>query len=326
MSSSMPKQVQRQLEEVAEIEKQMFAKPEGSPADAPVPDAVADAQNTPPAEAPPTPAVEPAPVVEPAAAPKPVDWEAKYKTLQGMFNSEVGKLQAQVRNLLAANQELEQRAIAAQAPQPPQPNDSLVTDKDREAFGADLLDVQRRVAQEVMREHVLPLQRQLAERDHEIAQLKAVVGRTGGEVAAMSFEQRLETRVPGFAQLNQTPDWIEWLRGVVPDTGEQRMTYAQAAFDAQDVEKVAKFVESYRAGRKPPTPDRTAERQAELQRQVAPTATAASASTPQQRVYTSVEYDRLWEKCIAQARQGKVAESAALEAELTSAMSQGRVR
>ena len=319
--SALPKQVQRQAEEAEAIEQQMRAKPGG---EAPPDAAGAEASDAPRTEtAPPTQAEAP-PTASEAVAPPPKaeNFEVKYRTLQGMFNAEVGKLQQQVKDLMARNQTIEQQLAAAS--QAPQVTESLITDKDRAEFGEDMLDVQRRVAEEVLRKHVAPLQQELAARDRKIEQLERMVGATGSQLDSLTFEQKLESRVPGFAKLNTTPAWIAWLDAIVPDTGQPRRVYAQAAFEAGDVEQVARFAEAFRATQKPQAG--AADRQAELQRQVVPPKSDAPVSTQGQRVYTEAEYNRLWDRCVLLARNGKTADSAALEAELTSAAHQGRVR
>ncbi len=330
MTNALPKQVQRQLAEVEEMERQMTANPEGEPpteAVAREPEGVANATEDVPSQVTPTAtAAEPAP---PAKPDNEETFERRYKTLQGMFNAEVGKLQQQVKELVAQNTALNQHLAEAKAPtKQPQPKDDLVTDKDREEFGTDLLDVSRRVAESVMREHVTALQEQLAQRDQKVAQLEAQLGRTGGEVASMSFEQQLERRVPGFTKINASPEWIEWLQGVVPDTGEPRIAYAQAAFDAGDVERVARYVEAFKSSRAPQkaVEPPNASRQDELNRQVTPTRSSAPVQINQPRVYTRAEWDRQWDRAVLLARQGKSDESAVLESELTAAATQNRVR
>lgn len=319
--SSLPKQVVQQQLELDEYERQLLALQQ-PPAEPPVTPPVAE---TPP---PATPAVPEVPktdnVVELTPEPK-VDWEQKYRTLQGMFDKQIrtdkdlaGQIQALQNQIL----ELQKK------PESPTVPERLVTEQDEKDYGADLLDVQRRVAKEVMREFVAPLQAELKQRDVEISQLKQLVQKTGGEVTTLTFEQRLAQVVPDFTTLNNDPKWIAWLDQTDEYTGEPRRAYAEYVYGQGDVAKVKQVVDFYkRTTAAPSQQEQQDQRDLELARQVQPTRTASGSTTaPQVKYYTEAEASRLFDKVRRLNTQGKYDEANTLEAEVTVAYQEGRVR
>jgi hypothetical protein len=328
----IPKQVQRQLEEVAEIERQM-APPADPVVDTP-PDP-ADPQPAPPAE--PKLAVVPEPTVVQPTQPSDRDLlalaEQKYRTLEGKYNAEVPRLHAQLKEL--GTQVLTLTQAAEKAKQPPEPkpatHETLVTAQDEESFGKDLIDVQRRVALDVMREHVEPLKSELIKRDERIAQLEQALQKTGGEVATVTFEQRLASQVPDFVKINTDPKWIAFLDEVDPYTNEPRRAYAEFVYNNGDVEKLKRIVEFFKAttGQQTPQNDVRQQRQTELERQVTPSRTTTVATTvvaQNNRVYTEAEMNTQFNTVRQLNIAGKYEEAAKLEAELSEAYMQGRVR
>jgi hypothetical protein len=316
---ALPKQVEQQMKEIEEMERALTVQPEDATPETP--------QEQPVAEVVQAKAEPESNVVE--LKPQPEDWEQKYKSLQGHFDREVPRLHTQNKELAQQLQELKSQIDSLSKPQQKTEVERLVTDKDEEAFGADLIDVQRRVAKEVMREYVTPLQAELKQRDDRIAQLESVLTRTQGDVTSMTFEQKLDRAIPDFAQINTDPKWIAWLDGVDSLTGEPRRAYAEYVYNQGNLDKVTQIVNLYKqqAG----TTVKQAEqdqRQAELRKQVQPNRSASSTSTPNtgERVYTSAEADRLWDKVALLNRKGNYDEAKTLEADLSNAMVQGRIR
>jgi len=316
---ALPKQVEQQLREIEDMEKALTVEPEGqSEPQEPV-------EQT--AEVQPTEVVEQPSVVEPRPAND--EWEQKYRSLKGHFDQEVPRLHQQNKELVSQLQQLQDQVRAlSTAPQQPQVDDRLVTDKDEETFGSDLIDVQRRVAKDVMRELVAPMKSELAARDTRIAQLEAMLNKTSGDVTSMSFEQRLERAVPDFEAINSDPKWINWLDEVDPFTGENRRSYAEYVYTQGNTDAVKRIVDLYKAavGGAAPSQERQ-QRQTELSRQVQPTRSAATSTVPQgQKLYTEADASRLFHKVRELNTKGKHDEANQLETELTSAYLEGRIR
>ena len=316
---ALPKQVEAQLKEIEAIEKQL-----------------AEGQNPQPADPEP---VEPTEPVDPKPAdpaPKPVEskpapaepevpeetWQQKYKTLKGMYDAEVPRLHAELRDLKATVESL-RKATETKPAEPPKPAaaEKLVTDEDVAAFGQDLIEVQRKVAREVAQE----FRKDIEDLRAENATLREQLTKTGTQVSEATFEQRLHRLVPDFDAVNTDPKWIEWLNEVDPLIRGPRKIVAQEAFNRGDAEAVADYVKLFRQATAPvePTPQ-VAE---ELERQIQPSRSASSTqnASPKGKMYTTADITKMFNKVAMLGNQGKVDEARKLEAEIDAAYMEGRV-
>lgn len=328
---ALPKQVQQQLEEVTAIEEAMKA-PAVAPAEQTAANENPPPENAVPAEEAPKPEVVTSNVVElkpeQAPAPQPDLWEHKYNTLQSKYNAEVPRLHAQVKELTGKLADITADLEKVKAtPKDETPKQPAVTDKDKEAFGEDLIDLQRRIANEVLSS----VKADMDALRGENATLRAQLGDTGSQVSTLSFEQRLYKAVPDFEQLNADPKWVAWLDEVDPMLRGPRRMMAQDAYERGDVAAVADYVDLFKRSQNVITRQQVqADTQSELQSQVAPsrttTATVSTAATADQRFYTEVEASRLFDKVGTLNRAGKYEEASKLESELTLAYQTGRVR
>ena len=146
---SIPKQVQKQSEEVQELYKELNGETEtvqAETAEATTEPVVSNVE-----EQPSDSVEEQAPQSEASeqgtsdTQPKET-WEQKYKTLQGMYNADVPRLNAQNREMQSRVSQLEQLlallTINRRNQTPPQ-SDPLITDADVKEYG-DSIDVMRR--------------------------------------------------------------------------------------------------------------------------------------------------------------------------------------
>lgn len=302
----MPKQVEQQLKEIEEMERQLQPTPEEPAEDTAQAEAPVQESEAPIAESTPVPPAEIS------------DWEQRYRTLAGKYDAEVPRLHAQVKELSGQLQSLLQRAEQTAAPEP-SVSSQLVTDQDREAFGEDLIDLQRRVAQEVASKYA----KQFDAYESKMAALEQRLSQTGSQVGEMTFEQRLYRVVPDFEQVNNDPKWVAWLDEVDPILRAPRRVIAQRAYEQGDVEGVAHYVNLFRNGATP----KQMNRQAELSRQVAPSRASGGTGQPAQqgKTYSMQQWSTLFDQVAMLNAQGKYDEGTKLEAELTAAISQGRV-
>lgn len=266
-------------------------------------------------------------------------WEHKYRRLQGKYDAEVPRLHDEIRNLKTLVQQMQQQQTQTQAQQEQgnsqqgqsdqstsQTREKLVTDTDVEAFGDDLIDLQRRVAKEVAAE----FQEQIGSLRQENEQLRQQVNKAQGT----SFEARLHQSVPDFQQINSDQRWINWLDEFDPMIQGTRRSMAEAAYQRGDVDAVKAYVDLFRKtieqeDAKPAKPQSAVkpDRQEELQRQVQPTKSSAPAPSPQSggRVITPQEFERGMNRATKLMQQGKFDEAAALESEMSTAVAEGRV-
>lgn len=326
---ALPKQVQRQQAELDDFEKALQARAAAA-VQTPEP------SNDPPAVSavPQTPVASPVPVQAapaPAPAPEPNVWEQRYVTLQAKYDAEVPRLHAHVKQLTEQMQTLTaQLQRAAQAPaQPAAPATPAVTAADEEAFGAPLIDLQRRIAREQFASVVAPLQEQIKQLEERNKQLETQVGQANAAVGQTSFEVRLRQLVPDFDTINSDPKWVEWLNATDPLTGAPRGAVAQDLFNRGDAEGVARVVKLYQQESTPAQPAAPAAdpRQAELNRQVAPTRTQAPAqpANPKGRTYTAAEAQRAFDEVRRLNIAGRYEEASKKEAEISLAFVEGRV-
>lgn len=328
---ALPKQVQAQLAEVEELEKTLTAQKEPKKKKAKEPEVSEELPEDTEAEV----TVEAEEAVEPEEA-KPADtsptdvadeFEQKYKTLRGKYDAEVPRLHQQVKDLQAKLTDL----VKAQEEKPKEPTKpkekvSYVTDADRAEFGEELIDVQRRVAREVSQDYEDRFEQQEA----IIAELQKQLKQTGSQVGEMSFAQKLTQLVPDFADVDKDERWVAWLNEYDPMVRGPRRDQAAAAFNAGDADAVAHYVKLWKSTLEPTVPQERKTRQAELEKQVAPNRTANSASTKSVgkdvKIYSEREITNAWNKIRSLNTRNMYDEASKLEAEITAAYLEGRVR
>lgn len=317
---ALPKQIAQQQKELEEIEKQLIAQSGGEPA-----------EETEPLvrEAPPE--ADQELVSEPVREKKPVQsvsqeisedaWQQKYKTLEGKYSAEVPRLHAQVKNLMAQLNQL-QETINKSEPKKEEPEiHKLVTDADVEAFGSDLIEVQRKVAREVAMEFKKDIDSLRAEN----VDLREKLTQTGSQVGAVSFDARLYQLVPDFEEINVDSKWIAWLEEIDPILRGPRKLIAQEAFNRGDAEAIRDYIKMFKQTTAPS--EKPNAKQAELERQIQPNRSASSAppSSQKGRVYTTKDIERMFEKAAKLNATQKFDEATKLEAEIDAAYMEGRV-
>lgn len=316
---ALPKQVEAQLRELEALEKQLNDAQNPAPAD-PAPNPAEPPKDPQPAPAEPKP-VEPTPTpTEPVVAEE--KWEQKYKTLKGMYDAEVPRLHADLRDLKAQVDALRKAAETKPVePAKPAVAEKLVTDADVEAFGSDLIEVQRKVAREVAAEFRGELDAMRAENE----KLREQLNNTGTQVSEASFEQRLYRLVPDFETVNADPKWIAWLNEVDPLLRAPRATVAQQAFNRGDAEGVAHYVAMFKKSIAPVEP--TADKTTELELQIQPNRSATSTPPASQKgkIYTNADIEKMFRKATDLGVKGRVEEAKKLEAEIDAAFMEGRV-
>lgn len=319
---ALPRQVEAQLKELEEIEKQLAAQqnPQATPEEpAPQPAEPAEpTQNIEPVA--PQPEVKPEKPVEPEVPEE--TWQQKYKTLKGMYDAEVPRLHSDIRDLKSQMDKLQK---AAEAPKPEakpaaQPT-KLVTDADVQAFGEDLIEVQRKVAREVAAEFRGELDAMKAENE----KLREQLNMTGSQVSEASFEQRLYRLVPDFQAVNTDERWINWLNEVDPLLRAPRKSVAQEAFNTGDAEAVAHYIGMFKASVAPA--EQPSDKAAELEKQIQPKRSATNAPVSQQaKTYTDAQIQKMFQKSVEMSSRGQRDEAMKLEAEIDAAYREGRVR
>lgn len=335
----LPAQVQAQLDAAEALQAQL-AQP--APAEAVV-NTETPAANTEPGPTEPTsvaPATtEPAPAAEPKNDDAYAQLEQRYKSLQGMWQSSAARLQKAEQQNAELSDKLTQaitklESLAAPA-QPTAQTESLVTDKDAEAFGTDLIDLARRVAKEQFGEREQQLLGQIQKLEQRLVDQDAKLG-TVTETQVATAQERFYASLDGslatWEQIQATPECQQWLQTRVPGA---RHTWNQALLGAAndfDAPRALEVFDTFLAAnptldprKKAPAPAPQSKRD-ELQRQVAPSKSGAATSTPQgKKVYSAREYEQGMNQVVQLGKMRQYDEQAALENELNAALAEGRV-
>lgn len=335
---SLPAQVRKQSEAIQELYRQMAN--EGEPAQEQQPEAEV-VETPPPAEN--QSQENSSQPSEQAVSDQDETLMQRYRTLQGMFNAEVPRLQQANKALQSRIDQLE-HLLSTMSSQQAQPKVSqeqqtaspLITQKDVEEYG-DSIDVMRRAA----REEVSSLHNEITQLKNFISQMQTNVVPRVEQVArqqAVSAEQQfwseLQSRVPNWQEINNDQRFQSWLLEVDPLTGITRQTYLDDAQQALDAKRVAAFFLPWlaQAGsqevRSQPQPQpQPPNRKAELEMQVAPgrPRTAAPVSTNQAKIYTQADIRTFYDDIRAGRFKGRDAERAKIENDIFAAQREGRI-
>ena len=316
--TALPPSVQRQLDEAAVLEAQLYGP-------APTPEVVnTDAPQ--PAETPqPTPA-EPAPVEQPAPQPEEETFRQRYNVLQHKYNAEVPRLHAQLREAVANITQLTAEVQRLQQATAQQPTSVPQDEEDAERFGEDLMAA-------IDRRATALAQQMLQSRDGEITQyirsLEAKLENVGERVVQTDQERfyaALAQRVPQWESINGNQAWLAWLSEVDPVYGQPRQAALDAAANALDANRVAAIFNAFNGLTSKPVDAKAKETaRKQLERQIAPQ--PASASAPSQAAgkhWTQADYERAYDPRVH--RQVGPEKAAQMMAEADKALAEGRVR
>ena len=331
---SIPKQVQKQSEEVQELYKQINGETE-------------EAQAT--AEAAPEEAVnnvaepttsdsveEQAPQSEPQEQaesgdqePKQNDWQQKYRSLQGMYNADVPRLNAENRDLAARVSQLE--GLLSNMNEPAQQttgqSEKLITDDDVKEYG-DSIAVMRKAAREEVSQEIAQLKQQLGQLQGVLPQVQQVQAqqKKSGE---QTFWNTIASEVPNWSDINNDPDFQSWLLEIDPLTGISRQTYLEDAQKNLDANRVVTFFRTWEgATGKTNTAqvDRTTQ-QSQLQKQVAPGRSRNNGvkASGQNRTYTPNDIQEFYSDVRKGKYKGRDDERGRIERDIFAAQQEGRI-
>lgn len=314
---ALPRAIQKQVEDADAFVSQMTGQTSNTETD---PNSI---QNT-------APDPEPQQPISQEPEPKPVipeeTWERKYLTLKGMYDAEVPRLHAQMRELNGQVQNLIAENATAKAQQfAPQPTSSktLITEQDKEAFGSDLLDLIDRASEQKVAEF-RGHNSQLME---EIKELKGKLGDVSERQGVSDqdrFIAKLATQVPNWETLNVDQGFLAWLAEVDPIYGLPRQVALSNAYKSFDADRTAIIFKQYQ-GMLAPTQQRPSQ---QLQSQVAPTRSRASSapatSAGDKPIYSQDQIANFYNEWI----KGHIdpAEAERIEKDINAAYSEGRIR
>ena len=330
---ALPKQVQKQSEEVQELYKELNGEVE---AQGDAPEAEANTNEAPVKEVVSDSVSEQAPQsgTEEQGQPDTVDkdsWEQKYKTLQGMYNAEVPRMKAENRELHSRVANMEQ-LLSTMNSQPalPESADPLITDKDVQEYG-DSIDVMRRAA----REEVAQANARVANLEQQIRQMQASVVPQMNQIShaqAQSAEQQfwadLSSKVPNWNDMNNDDGFQSWLLEVDPLTGISRQTYLEDAQANLDSNRVAQFFMSWPGANSTPVAQTNRKASSDqLERQVSPgRGRSGNNSMPSEgQTYSPADITQFFDAVRKGKYKGREEERGRIERDIFAAQREGRI-
>lgn len=195
----------------------------------------------------------PAAVEPPPAAPPPAtDWEQKFKTLQGKYDSEAPALRNQVASLervLSTIQTARPEPVEPAPAPAPATTTVVIPEKDVEEFGPDLIAAARRWARAEFDQELTALRADFNALKGEIGKVgstqQQTVTMTARQSAMLGLDNDPELGAPapngvragdGTHQLwrvvNDDQSFTAWLNQADPFSGQPRMRLLREAFDA----------------------------------------------------------------------------------------------
>ena len=323
---SVPSQVRRQTEAVAEHFANLNkVDPGQAPADAPnqpEPELPADTVDL--TQAPPAAPNQP--------AGNQVDtWEQKYKSLQGMFNAEVPRLNADNRELKAQVAQL-QELLASMTNKPKEPvnqdRPKYITDSDVAEYG-ESIEVMRRV----FRDETAELTAKIAELEDQNLSLRASVlprveqmATAQASRADQQFWDGLTAQVPDWMQVNNNPDFQSWLLETDPMTGRTRQDFLAEAQSNLDAGRVAYFFKTWLGTSGTAAEPKTRKSSTELEAQIAPgRSRSGAAPTGGAKTYTPQDIQKFFQDVSHGVYKGRDEERNRIEADIFAAQREGRI-
>jgi hypothetical protein len=208
-----------------------------------------------------------------------------------------------------------------------------VTEKDTETFGADLMDVVRRQAEDIAADALAELNDKVSKLVAENEQLKQTMNGVSTTQALTSQEVyfgKLAAVVPDWQTVNTDQGFLEWLGEIDEISGEPRQAHLNRAFESLDVDRTAKLFNAYKRTVTPPSAQPPAQKRSEVQRQVAPgkskTPPGPVPSDANSKIWRAAEIDEFYKALATGQYRNTPQEAARIEAEIDAAAASGRIR
>lgn len=260
-----------------------------------------------------------------------IDWEQRYRSLQGMFaksNESISRLTEMNATLTQRLDALAQAPQASAAPVAPAQAKRFVTPDEVKDYGEEFLDVTKRAAREVYDEQI----QSMAERINELQKVVKQQSETVSNVASKAsvydedvFYNTLDKLRPTWEAENTNPQFLTWLAVTDSFTGVTRRALLNQAMQAKDASRVASFFSAFasESGAKQPTNVP----QVEAASLVSPDTVSSGpnpSSTRRGKYWTQAEVEKVYDDKMS----GKITHEqfVKLEKEVLDALADGRIR
>lgn len=264
----------------------------------------------------------------------PTSWEARYWAMKGRFDQtstqtrDLRERIVHLENLLA---DMETPApVTMPAAQPPREL-KFITDKDREDYGPEMIDLIERAARGIAETRINEQQAKIVELERQLG----TVGQVVAKDATQKVLDQLDEKLPQWRGLNTAPEFLQWAD--LPDvySGVKRIQLMRQAFEQHNAPRVLAFFKGYLAeqsaasapatnGSTPPpiVPTVRLEDLAAPGR-VRPTTPPTESDRP---VITGAQIKQFYEDVRRGRYNGREAEQKAIEAQIFQAQREGRLQ
>lgn len=217
-----------------------------------------------------------------------VNWENRYKTLQGKYNAEIPRLQDEVKRLQSKpddsivkglQEEISQlKAKINTTPDPVSPSFEQLN-RLRDDYGDDFMEGVQGVAQQMQQpllEDIAALKQQVQATDKSVSDVSNRAEDVDAQSVKTVLRGILSQKGVDFDQVNTDPLFTDWLNERTEELyGMPRASGFSDAYQQRDLNRVARFFEDYvasHAGSQATTPD--------LSKHVTTTSSAPAESNP----------------------------------------------
>lgn len=290
-------------------------------------------------------------------------WEHRFNSMKGRFESEAQRAKQQAQQISELQRLLAMSAGGPAAPPAPQlgpqqfgPSGDtrfgggqpvappkLISDTERQEYGAEVLDVMGRRTMEIVGPQIAQLSNAVQQLMQENAQLKNAVGGVRNVVSqdvTGRFYDTLDRELPDWEVTNHDQEFVQWLENVDPFSGRVRKDLLSEAHRNNEASRVLNIMKGYRQERAAVNPagnlqpsvgngrDRSPPPQLELQSLAAPgrAKSGQPPTPPDQPYYTRDDITKFYAAVTRGVFTGRDADKAALEAQLFQAAREGRIR
>lgn len=311
----LPKSVEKQ----AELAEQIYQQAYGTPQQPPEAPKAAEASTAPVEDPTPPTSVDNAPTeelvkadAEQQATPEDGDinyWKQRAKIADGRVNAELPRMAQTIRDLKGqlADAKSKIRELEESKSEPSAP--AGVKPEEVEQYGADFIDMVKRVARDAT-----------PGADPDLKAKVQEVTEQQRRVARQQFFEQLGRDAPQWESLNTDEGFLAYLGGLDPYTGRPRQELFDDAYEKLDAWRIANFFNSYNESRRvePSSPKPS------LADQVVPSANKATKPPPSKKVWTTADVARFYDEL----RRGVHTqdEAARIEQDIFAAQKEGRLR
>ncbi len=262
------------------------------------------------------------------------DWKAKYLTLQGMYNADVPRLNKELKEAKARMDELAGKLKQQGENDKAQQRETAAADLQKtlsDSLGPEVADVIVKMMDGRMEGRLDALQQAV---NQNLEPVKQQADQAASTSAQTRFEAALAAQVPDWRSIDSSEGFQQWLAEQAPLTGKTRQDLIVAAYQEGDVDRVAKFFESYRAEHAPAAGNRNrtggvanADQGASdplAEQEVPSRASSGAPNDGDKPTFTKAQVQQFYKDVSL----GKIppAKAAEMEAQIVAAGSEGRIR